>query len=103
MKIFMDYYWPGNIRELKNAVEHAVVLCDNEFITPFDLPRNVRIRDEKTVEYGCSLEIAQREFKRKHITKILRQTDGNRSKAAKKLEIQRTYLSRLIKNLGINA
>ena len=103
MKIFMDYNWPGNIRELANAVEHAVVLCDNEFIKPSDLPLNVHIRNEEAIEYDDSLEAAQRGFKKKFITRVLQQADGNRSKAAKKLQIQRTYLSRLIKELDIDA
>lgn len=99
----MDYNWPGNIRELANAVEHAVVLCDNEFIKPSDLPLNVHIRNEEAIEYDDSLEAAQRGFKKKFITRVLQQADGNRSKAAKKLQIQRTYLSRLIKELDIDA
>jgi len=103
MKILMEYNWPGNIRELENAVEHAVVLCDDESITPASLPLNVHIKDERTTEYGDSLEEAQKQFKKKYITRVLQQTDGNRSKAAKKLEIQRTYLSRLIKELGVEA
>jgi len=103
MKIFIDYNWPGNIRELENAVEHAVVLCDSEFIRPSDLPLNVHIKDEGAIEHDGTLESAQRGFKKKYITRILQQTNGNRSKAAKKLQIQRTYLSRLIKELNIDA
>ncbi len=103
MKIFMDYNWPGNIRELENAVEHAVVLCDDELIKPSDLPLNVHIKDEGAIEHDGTLESAQREFKKKYITRVLQQTNGNRSKAAKKLQIQRTYLSRLIKELNVDA
>ena len=101
MRILTDYNWPGNIRELENAIEHAVVLCDDESITPSSLPLNVHIKDEGNVEYSDSLEDAQRKFKKKYITRILQQTNGNRSKAATKLGIQRTYLSRLIKELGV--
>jgi len=48
------------------------------------------------------LDEAQKRFKKRYITKVLKQVSGNRTEAAKQLEIQRTYLSRLIKELDID-
>ncbi|RKY04365.1 Fis family transcriptional regulator [Candidatus Poribacteria bacterium] len=101
MDILMSYHWPGNVRELENAIEHAVVLAKGDIITPEDLPFNLRgVEPEIKL---MSLEEAVREFKKRHITRVLHETGGNRTKAAEILKIQRTYLSRLIKELGIKA
>ena len=103
MRILMNYSWPGNVRELANAVEHAVVLGKTEEIGLGDLPISLRhIEEAAPVDYTTSLEEAQRQFKKQHILHALRETGGNRSKAATKLQIQRTYLSRLIKELDID-
>lgn len=94
------YDWPGNIRELENAIERAVVLGSGEKIWPEDLPEMVietnGIRDVKA-EYHTAVEAN----KRKLIQDALEQTGGNQSRAAELLGLQRTYLSRLIKNLGL--
>lgn len=105
MQMLMSYSWPGNIRELENAIEHAVVLGQTEEIQPIDFPMSVhKPGKEETIDYKeSSLDEAQRSFKRKYIEHILGKTNGNRSQAAKILEIQRTYLSRLIKELDIQA
>ena len=103
MQMLMNYPWPGNVRELANAIEHAVVLGKSEEIKPGDLPASLRhTREDITIDYSTSLEDAQRQFKKQHILRALRQTGGNRSQAAKRLKIQRTYLSRLIKELEID-
>lgn len=103
MDILMSYHWPGNVRELENAIEHAVVLTNSDVIRPEDLPFNLRSHEPEIPMRIATLEEAQKEFKRRFITRVLHQTGGNRTKAAQILDIQRTYLSRLIKELGINA
>ena len=58
---------------------------------------------EEVARYqSATLDLAQRAFKRQYVTHVLQQTEGNRSRAAKVLDIQRTYLSRLIKELQID-
>ncbi|RLC30735.1 MAG: Fis family transcriptional regulator [Deltaproteobacteria bacterium] len=101
MDNMMKYDWPGNIRELRNALERAVVMGDNEEIGPEDLPIFSPRTVYKGLEVGLTLNEAVNRFKREFIIANLRHTGGNRTKAAKKMDIQRTYLSRLISKLGI--
>ncbi|MBC8457191.1 MAG: sigma 54-interacting transcriptional regulator [Deltaproteobacteria bacterium] len=103
MDILTSYNWPGNVRELENAIEYSVVLTNHDIIEPNDLPVTVHTQDDAVEDYNGSLEVALKGFKRKYITQILQQNNGSRTEAAKQLGIQRTYLSRLIKELDIKA
>ena len=97
----MQYDWPGNVRELQNALERAVVMGNSKEIKPEDLP----IFDAKPkypgLQVGLTLEEAINRFKREFIIMNLNHTGGNRSKAAKMMQIQRTYLSRLISKYSL--
>lgn len=91
-----NYEWPGNIRELQNAIERAVVMGDGPEILPEDLPIFGSRSCETGLEVGLTLNEALNRFKKEFIQLNLENTSGNRSKAAKIMGIQRTYLSRLI-------
>jgi len=94
------YDWPGNVRELQNAIERAVVLSDGDLIMPEDLP-------EAIIDAGPPSGLTQRfhngvrDAKRRLIQKALEQAGGNHAEAAQLLAVNRTYLHRLIKNLGL--
>jgi len=90
------YAWPGNIRELRNAIERAVVMGDGRTIVPEDLPIAASLPKFAGLRVGLTLDEALNKFKKEFILLNLKQTSGNRSKAAKIMDIQRTYLSRLI-------
>ncbi len=95
------YNWPGNIRELRNAIERAVVMGNGKTIMPEDLPITASLPKFAGLKVGLSLDEALNEFKKEFILLNLRHTGGNRSKAAKVMDIQRTYLSRLITRYDI--
>ncbi|MEZ0231164.1 MAG: helix-turn-helix domain-containing protein, partial [Planctomycetota bacterium] len=91
--------WPGNIRELRNAIERAVVLCPGDEVTPADLPADVF---EKTQAASAGDFHAQvEEFRKKVLRDALEACGGNQTRAAEKLGLQRTYLARLVKQFGL--
>jgi Nif-specific regulatory protein len=96
MDKIMAYDWPGNIRELSNALERSVVMGEGRQIQPEDLPFGALRSSPHGLEVGLTLQEALDKFKRAFIEMNLAHTGGNRSKAAKVMDIQRTYLSRLI-------
>ena len=95
------YYWPGNVRELENSIERAVVMGSGQEILPQDLGIPQTESRENHIEVGITLQQALDGFKKDFIRKTLLLTKGNRKKAAEILDIQRTYLSRLIKEYDL--
>ena len=89
--------WPGNVRELKNVLERAFAFCDNGVIGPDDLEL-IGPDDGGTEAESGSLEAMERD----HIIRILRETGGNKKKAAEILGIERRTLYNKAKRLGID-
>ncbi len=100
LRVLETHLWPGNIRELKNAIERAVIMCDGPLISPEDLPFAVGGKKQDFF-YDQDLKHAILHFKKKFLIHTLESVQGNRTHAAKILKIQRTYLSRLISELEI--
>lgn len=95
------YDWPGNVRELANVIERAVVLGQGPVVSVQDLPGRILGARAPEKADGLSYRQAIDSARRELIEKALRQTQGNRTTAAKLLGLQRTYLTRLIKTLRI--
>jgi Nif-specific regulatory protein len=100
MDIMLSYSWPGNVRELENAVERAVVMANSEVIGTRDLMLGSKSMSIDEYE-GKNLKDAVTIFKKHCIKKALEMNSWNQTLTAKELKIQRTYLSRLIKELSI--
>jgi transcriptional regulator with PAS, ATPase and Fis domain len=98
----LAYDWPGNVRELVNVIERAVVLGDGPELTITHLPATMQPAAPKPGARELSFYEAVDEYRRELIARTLAQTDGNRAAAARRLGLQRTYLSRLIKNLHVS-
>ena len=96
MNAMIQYDWPGNVREMKNAIERAVVMGNGSEILPEDLPQFASKPGYPGLKVGLTLKEAIDSFKKEFINLNLKHTSGNRSIAAKNMQIQRTYLSRLI-------
>jgi Nif-specific regulatory protein len=101
MEILLSYDWPGNVRELENVVERSVVLCNEKYISSKDLFISSSGTDEIDKYSGKSLKDAVNLFKRHFIRSTLDRHGWRQKEAAEALGIQRTYLSRLIKELNI--
>ncbi len=99
LDLITQYQWPGNVRELRTAIEHAVVLCRGDKITARDLPPSVR---EPIGEAGEAAEaerpakgtLTVKEAEKQLIIRALKESDGNRTLAAKKLGLSRRTLHR---------
>ena len=96
----MSYAWPGNIRELENSVERSIVLTDDDELLPEAFPFETS-QAPIELNVGSTLKQASDLFRRTFISNTLKSTSGNRTKAARILDVQRSYLSRLIKELEI--
>jgi len=96
------YRWPGNVRQLINALERAKILCDNGTIRAKDLPREVihvstSTQDDSDVLTTDDLAAIQRS----KVVEVLRREAGNKSKAARALGIDRRKLYRLLEKYAI--
>jgi DNA-binding NtrC family response regulator len=98
----LAYDWPGNVRELANAIERSIVLGTGPKINPDDLPARIALQAANPSSQELSYHAAIDAFRKELIEKALTRSAGSRITAAKSLGIQRTYLSRLIKTLGID-
>jgi DNA-binding NtrC family response regulator len=96
------YDWPGNVRELENAIERAVVLSVGTEIGPHDLPiASGPVEEESDGVADGTYRKAVLTFKRDLLRSALAQAKGNQTRAAEALGLQRTYLSRLLKELDV--
>jgi len=103
MKILMLYKWKGQVRELENVIERAVLLTDDDYIMPADLPANITNikKDSVILSDTDNLNDAIAAYERNHITNVLNRTDWNRSEAAKIMGIDPSTLSRKMAKLEI--
>jgi two-component system response regulator HydG len=90
------YSWPGNVRELQNAIERAVALLRGSLITPADLPERVRAQGGVAAILARSMaqHLTLEELEREYILETLRQTGGNKTRAAERLGLDRKTLYR---------
>jgi len=102
MQSLLAYDWPGNIRELRNTIERAVVLADNEVITIHDLPDKFRTLDVEGVSIS-SLRQALDNFEREYIRRSIAENKGSKEITASKLGIDLATLYRKLKKLRIEA
>ena len=107
MELLVDYDWPGNIRELENVIQSAVILSDGPSLTPTELPEHIQqIAEEPALAAATDgFEGLLRQYKIDLATRAVLDCDGNKTLAARKLKVSRAYLHRLIRQepVRINA
>ncbi len=104
MDMLTHYCWPGNVRELENAMERAVILSVGDYLSERDLPATINATDICDTQQSETVGVAGKslqEIEKLAIEETLTQTSGNKSEAAKLLNITRTTLDNKIKKYGI--
>lgn len=95
MQVLMHYSFPGNVRELENIIERAIIIEKGTLITPESLPQTIKMFQIETIEPDRVKTIE--ELNKEYAEKVLDMLGGNRSKAAEVLGISRTSLWRILK------
>jgi two-component system nitrogen regulation response regulator NtrX len=104
MKTMMKYDWPGNVRELKNFVERVYILTPGEFVDLHDVRFAGLIgkADEKSeMDAMSTFREARAQFEKDYLLKKIAENNGNISKTAEVIGLERSYLHRKIKSYGI--
>jgi len=97
----MQYDWPGNIRELENAMERAIVIGSSDFILPEDLPETLMETASSSASAPAKYHDAIRNLKKQLILGAFEQSGGSFTETAKLLGVHPNYLHRLIRNLDL--
>jgi len=104
MDVLTKYNWPGNVRELENVIERAIILCLGRYISEKDLPSNVLKDYEPESSVRSQLSGGGKtldEIETMALIETLRQTKGNKTEAAKILNITRTTLNNKLKRQNL--
>ncbi len=99
--VLLHYPWKGNIRELENVIERAMILCDQPLLKREDLPANMCSAADPEMLFDGNLKKAVRRFERKFILRTLFKTKNNKKVAAGKLGLSLSSLYRKMAELGI--
>lgn len=103
MDILIGYDWPGNVRQLLNVVESAIITTDSDIIMADDISRQLELENSSQHTPGNqTLTQRVKEFRRMLIEQALRETDNNIAAAARKLGVDRANLRKMIISHGIN-
>ena len=123
-EILLEHSWPGNVRQLRNAIERAVILCDGRIITSrelehlqdkpgpdhpqgayavthdYQVPKtSEELKEAKKIIRRLAVEQVERDF----LTQALENADGNITRAAEQVGMQRSNFSNLMKKHGVRA
>ncbi len=98
----MSLPWKGNVRELDNVLERAMILGNGEWITPADLPRGEAQEQARLVPFSDSLKEALPAYEKSHIKHVLKRLDGDKKSAAEALGVSLSSLYRKLEELDIH-
>jgi len=103
MEILENYYWHGNVRELENVIQRAIVLSNVPTIQTEDLPLEIiaKVESGYRIKRDLSLEDAEKDFRKWYIVRTLRKANNNKTQAAELLGINRTHFFKMLNQLGI--
>lgn len=102
LQALQQYDFPGNIRELRNVIERAIILCDDQHLTAAVLPKEIVQPLPNSDQSNSSASLLLEEVEKRHILAVLEQTQGNKTQAAELLGISLTTLYRKLQSYGID-
>ena len=104
LDLMMRYDWPGNVRELENTIERGVIIARSEYLTPDELPPNIRQIAESTTGYDSEVTVGNtlKEMEKEFIAQTLASVAGNRTRTAKLLGITRKTLQNKIREYKLD-
>ncbi|MEW6375524.1 MAG: sigma-54 dependent transcriptional regulator [Thermodesulfobacteriota bacterium] len=97
MALLLEYQWPGNVRELENVIERAVIMADQDSLTPKDFPKNLGEMLLELIRRGVKNRKSLDDIKAEYITEILKESGGNKKIAAEILKVNPRTLYRFEK------
>jgi len=111
LRALTGYGWPGNVRELENAIERAVAVTKDAVLSVRDLPAEVTGAAAEeippallaTMPYRDALELARERVSRDYLTALMREFDGNVTRAAERAGMERESLHRLLRRYGVRS
>jgi len=101
MRILLSYSWKGNVRELQNVIERAMILCEGDIIMTSDLPSLLSTGKEHIEKEEDNLKEILREYEKGHVIKVLEKTGQDKKEAARLLGLSLSSLYRKIEELSI--
>jgi len=106
MSILLSYSWKGNVRELRNAIEHTVILAEHSIIQPEDLPESILpeqvVEGVQTININQPWQQAKDEFERRYLVTLLEQCSGSFADAARRSGVPRENIYRKCKHMEID-
>jgi two-component system response regulator AtoC len=111
LRVLSGYRWPGNVRELENAIERAVAVAPGPEVDARDLPAElsesqaggVPIEALVKLPYKDALETARDRFSRDYLLALMREFEGNVTRASERAGVERESLHRLLKRYGVRS
>ncbi len=111
LRVLSSYRWPGNVRELENAIERAVAVAAGPEVDARDLPAELRENQTDSVPiealvklpYKDALEVARDRFSRDYLLALMREFEGNVTRATERAGVERESLHRLLKRFGVRS
>jgi transcriptional regulator with PAS, ATPase and Fis domain len=101
LELLAAHRWPGNLRELRNVIDRAVISAAGETVTRASLPRELDVPVESFIESAAERGETLEDLERRYIAEVLRRTGGNQSRAALILGISRKTLLEKRKKWGL--
>lgn len=101
-ELLQRYDWPGNVREMKNVIQRAVLVCDTDLVTPAHLPARFTQQESEVPSLSFPIGTPLAEMERQAIVTTLAATGNNRTRAARTLGISRRALYNRLRRYGID-